>query len=673
MAGSGARFGYKFKPFLQVEGKGKFIELAFEPFNKWERNIKDIIFIYLEEQEQEHNVTDELSNIFPNINFKSCILKQRTSGPAETIKFALNKMRISGPVILCDCDHTLNVDEIFEKVFSDQFDCILPVWTLRDENIKSWSVVSITESGMVTGIAEKELPSTPGEFFGVIGCYYLKDSNLIKQKSYNNISECIYDLINDGKHVTAIKINEANFFGDPLRLEKTLKGKSKNLGTIFCDLDGTIIVHEDSPSNLGIKILNGAHEKLQEIKAKGYHIILTTARNPVNDKYLRSELARHNIPYDQLIMGLPSGPRILINDRKPSDFLKPSASAIEVERNTGIGAIDISIPEVKIIERLKGGSFADTLLLEREGKKYVRKVASKRANLDLGYVKLKKQFRQLSRFSSFKRSIVPKLILEEENSFEYFFDMEYLNGYSLLSDCKFNLQYKAIENLLANLSEHIYIQTALLQDGSSWLKQHLENKVFNKLNPEQYSGQLEQLLRHEMISINGETYKNIHNLIEQTLDKHESIIAPKYLCPIHGDLTFENILCQEEFGLDVKLIDMDGAEYLDAIELDMGKMFQSIITNYEEWSRITTPLIVNTSAGIVTNYSFDFESDHIDKYINLWSSINGESYDIIKVKAYFYLALHLIRMIRFRLKVSEDQAIFALVNSILLLSKLLKY
>ena len=35
-------------------------------------------------------------------------------------------------------------------------------------------------------------------------------------------------------------------------------------------------------------------------------------------------------------MGLPSGHRVLINDRKPSDILNPSAIAYEIKRNSGI-------------------------------------------------------------------------------------------------------------------------------------------------------------------------------------------------------------------------------------------------------------------------------------------------------------------------------------------------
>ena len=138
------------------------------------------------------------------------------------------------------------------------------------------------------------------------------------------------------------------------------------------------------------------------------------------------------------------------------------------------------------------------------------------------------------------------------------------------------------------------------------------------------------------------------------------------MCPIHGDLTFENILCKEDFGLDVKLIDMDGAEYLDAIELDMGKMFQSILTKYEIWSQSTEKLVDFSKDGFtikIFNNSLE-----ISKFISLWSSIIQDSEEILYAKAYFYTALHMIRMIRFRLKISEDQATYALLMSIILLN-----
>ena len=665
IAGEGSRFGYTFKPFLEVDNKGNFIELAFSPFKKHLSKIDKILFIFLKAQETKYDVSNNLNRIFSNINFETCILDKPTSGPAETIRLALKKHPLKGPLIICDCDHTLNVDNIFKEIEESKADCIIPIWPLKNEKIKSWSIVSINDDRKVTGIAEKKLPNSAGQFFGVIGCYFLRESKFLQNNKYKNISDCIAQIIKEMGLITAVKISEAKFFGDPKRLENTINS-IKPSGTIFCDLDGTIIVHEDSPTNLGIKILEGAYKIIKNWKDQNYYIILTTARNSINREYLESELSKHNIIYDELIMNLSSGTRILINDRKPSDFLKPSAIAYEVERNIGIKNIDINIPELKIIQRMKGGSFADTLLIEKDNYKFIRKVASKRQNLELGYLRLKKQHNQLKRFSSFHHSIVPNLINEEENSYEYFFDMEYLDGYKLLSECKLDMQYRGINFLVENLKKYIYLQSATLSEHNSWLKQHLNNKIFNKLIFSKYSGLLKDILKRDEIFINSKPYKNINITLNNIFENYSNIISPKYLCPIHGDLTFENILCKEDFGLDVKLIDMDGAEYLDAIELDMGKMFQSILTKYEIWSQSTEKLVDFSKDGFsikIFNNSLE-----ISKFISLWSSIIQDSEEILYAKAYFYTALHMIRMIRFRLKISEDQATYALLMSIILLN-----
>jgi hypothetical protein len=49
------------------------------------------------------------------------------------------------------------------------------------------------------------------------------------------------------------------------------------------------------------------------------------------------QLAELGIFYDQLIMGMGGGPRIVINDNKPSG--QETAFAINLERNKGINDI----------------------------------------------------------------------------------------------------------------------------------------------------------------------------------------------------------------------------------------------------------------------------------------------------------------------------------------------
>ena len=639
MAGKGVRFGETFKPFLEVNSHGTFIELAFEPFKKWLPYIKNVLFVYLSEQEEEYNVSENLRKSFPDIKFDICMLEKATSGPADTIRMAIQEKNIKGSAIICDCDHALHVDNIFKNLL-DGHDAILPVWPLRGEDIKSWSIASVTNTGKVTGIAEKKLPDTAGEFFGVIGCVFIKDIESFNLQEGDNVSDIVSAHIEDGLNVQAVKIDWAKFFGDPERLKRTLAEESK--GTIFCDLDGTVIVHEDSPSTMGIKVLDGATQKLREWKEEGYYIVLSTARNSLNREYLESQLLRNNIVYDELIMDLSSGPRVVINDRKPSEFLRPSARAFEVKRNDGILDLEVSIPYVNIIERMKGGSFADTLLVEHDDQKFVRKTASKSENLELGYIKLKKQAGELQRFKTFYNSLVPTIINEEDNSFEYYYEMEYLEDYKLLSDCAYTVQHRAIEKLLKLLTKNVYNHKATLKDGRDWLRQHLEHKVFKKAELLDHSGRLRLLL-------------------DECLNSFGWVLAPKNLCPIHGDLTFENILVDEKND-DVKLIDMDGAEYMDAMELDMGKMFQSLITYYETWSKL--------SDEELKTFDFSIDSPQIEGYINLWSKILDEDEEILRAKIYFYTALHLIRMIPFRLKVSDEQGRFAYNSALKLLNEI---
>jgi len=114
--------------------------------------------------------------------------------------------------------------------------------------------------------------------------------------------------------------------------------------TIFCDIDGTLVEHT-APNiaanpNFSMTILKGTIEKLIDWDRKGYRIILTTGRKESLRKQTVVQLARAGIIYDQLVMGIGGGKRILINDRKPNGQ-EDYAVAINLVRNKGIGELDL--------------------------------------------------------------------------------------------------------------------------------------------------------------------------------------------------------------------------------------------------------------------------------------------------------------------------------------------
>lgn len=89
--------------------------------------------------------------------------------------------------------------------------------------------------------------------------------------------------------------------------------------TYFFDIDGTILKYREFEKyeETAAELTPGALEKLQEIKEAGHTIVLTTARPEKLRSFTVAELATFDVPYDQLVMGLPRGVRHLVNDMSP--------------------------------------------------------------------------------------------------------------------------------------------------------------------------------------------------------------------------------------------------------------------------------------------------------------------------------------------------------------------
>ena len=114
--------------------------------------------------------------------------------------------------------------------------------------------------------------------------------------------------------------------------------------TIFCDIDGTLVKHFSPltatlPSH-EMNLLPGTLDKLKEWDMKGYNIILTTGRRESMREVTEVQLSKAGIIYDQLIMGIGGGIRVLINDKKPyQDY--DTALSINLDRDKGLQNLDI--------------------------------------------------------------------------------------------------------------------------------------------------------------------------------------------------------------------------------------------------------------------------------------------------------------------------------------------
>ena len=113
--------------------------------------------------------------------------------------------------------------------------------------------------------------------------------------------------------------------------------------TLFIDIDGVLLKHYGNMYDqlkLSIEVLPGVREKFHEWDMKGYCVILTTGRRECARKITEQQLQQAGIFYNQLIMGITGGTRILINDLKPNSD-EDTAKAICLKRNEGLRTVNI--------------------------------------------------------------------------------------------------------------------------------------------------------------------------------------------------------------------------------------------------------------------------------------------------------------------------------------------
>lgn len=106
--------------------------------------------------------------------------------------------------------------------------------------------------------------------------------------------------------------------------------------TIFCDIDGTLFVYRkfDTMLTTPAQLINSTAEYIRENRKQGNHIVFTTARPENLRSFTMMELVANDIPFDQIVMGIERGTRILINDNEFEG--ENRAIAYSLKRNEGI-------------------------------------------------------------------------------------------------------------------------------------------------------------------------------------------------------------------------------------------------------------------------------------------------------------------------------------------------
>jgi aminoglycoside phosphotransferase (APT) family kinase protein len=623
MAGEGSRFGYKFKPFIKATEE-TFIEIAKKPFDIL--NDPTFVFSYRRVQEKDHMVSDILEDLFPSSKIQCCII-EKSDGPFQTLQQTVAKEGLKGPAFFCDCDHAIDIGPM---LIPTDAAVIVPTWTIKPDEYPSFGKVKFNKYGHVAAFCEKEVPDLKeGETLkGILGCYFFPDISIVsKYPPYQDVSSFLKDLLAEKKPIVTVDIQRADFFGTPKQLDAYRFTRAQTY-TLFLDIDGVLLNQESKI------MLANTYAKISHWRSQGHKVFLTTASPNYSSTSLRAK-----IPHDGFITGISPGPRIVINDKKPYCPFYSMAEGVALERNKGLSEVDLSVfKPTKIAREFDGGSFANTYLLtDNTVRKYITKTPDVSVHVDV----LKRQYEDLKRLRFITKDLVPEIFGSRETFSDFYYDMEYLEGYQTLCSFDVSTQNQVLAVMAPRLWNEVYSLRRKVQDPTKWITEYLEKRVFPKLT------------EFGPVEINGQKYEPL----KKTFLDLASSFGPQFESQIHGDLSLENIMWNPETR-DVKLIDCAGSSYLDTVSLDLGKIFQTMVGGYKSWDGEVTFLGPGRySMAIPASIELSAE------WLDLWGPRAYET-------GLYYMAIHFIRFLPFMRKKSEGFALQAWLLAHVFLNKI---
>ena len=109
--------------------------------------------------------------------------------------------------------------------------------------------------------------------------------------------------------------------------------------TWFIDLDGTVLAHNGHRSG-NERILPGVQAFWNTIPPQDL-IVLLSARHESEKEASLQFLREAGLRFNHALFDLPTGERVLINDRKPSGL--PTAFSVNLDRDEGMSRLEFAV------------------------------------------------------------------------------------------------------------------------------------------------------------------------------------------------------------------------------------------------------------------------------------------------------------------------------------------
>lgn len=330
-AGLSTRFPGMRPKYTLTDYNGRMmIERAIEPYIGQHHITVGVLY----EHHCEFPIDQYLYNKYGQNNITVVILKQRTSGPADTVRQILRhaSFDLSQPLLIKDCDSFF-----FHDNTEGNYVCTSSIAEHEIlKRLSSKSFVRANDQNVITDIIEKQVVS---DRF-CVGGYKFESINLFKDAFDHLNTSGVTEIF--VSHVIQHCLNQGEIFLNRSVCDYVDVGTAEDwhehndLSVMFCDIDGTLVEAQaradfDKPW----KPLEDNVARLHELVSQGHQIIFTTARPRDQQIELERRLEAMGFRGVRLLTGLMNVKRVLINDYNAANPY-PRAIAVNIPRNSNM-------------------------------------------------------------------------------------------------------------------------------------------------------------------------------------------------------------------------------------------------------------------------------------------------------------------------------------------------
>lgn len=172
--------------YLNFHPNGKLlIEYSIDGINKFQYD--KILIVLLQEDDEKYDAISIIREKMKELPLDFLLIDKMTSGPAETVYFAIKNKDLDGQIVVKDVDNYLKIEDTYEGNFVAGLD--LNTWNQDLYNLRDNSFLIVNEQKNILDIIEKKIKSDV-ICLGLYGFRYAKDF----VKAYDRLNDYSYPI-----------------------------------------------------------------------------------------------------------------------------------------------------------------------------------------------------------------------------------------------------------------------------------------------------------------------------------------------------------------------------------------------------------------------------------------------------------------------------------------------